>query len=91
MTRRSRLEICFDILAVINGGLNKPTLIMYKTNLSWSVLHDIFNTLINNGFIKEETRLSSKRYYVTVKGTNALSYYLKSLDGLSEVNEIFSK
>ncbi|MDQ1279161.1 MAG: 45 protein [Thermoproteota archaeon] len=90
MVRRSRLDTYFDILAVINRGIVKPTKIMYKTNLSWTVLQDMFNTLVNGGFIKEETMLTSKRYYVTDKGKNALSYHLKSLDGLSKADEIFS-
>ncbi|MDQ1281210.1 MAG: 45 protein [Thermoproteota archaeon] len=91
MVRRSRLEIYFDILAVVNKGIDKPTRIMYKTNLSWMVLQDIFITLIDSGFIKEETKMNTKRYYVTDKGKNALSYHLKSMDGLSKVEEIYSK
>ncbi len=91
MVRRSRLEIYFDILDVINRGIDKPTQIMYKTNLSWTVLQDMFETLSNGGFIKEETRLNSKRYYVTDKGKNALSYHLRSLDGLITEKEIFSR
>ncbi|MDQ1279177.1 MAG: 45 protein [Thermoproteota archaeon] len=91
MVRRSRLEIYFDILDVINRGIDKPTQIMYKTNLSWTVLQDMFETLANGGFIKEETKLNSKRYYVTDKGKSALSYHLRSLDGLIDVKEVFSK
>ena len=36
MVRRSRLEIFFDVLAIIARGVSKPTRIMYKTNLSWT-------------------------------------------------------
>ena len=91
MTRRSRLEIYFDILEVIERGVNKPTQIMYKTNLSWATLQDIFETLINGGFIAEELKKNTKRYQVTDKGRNALSYYLKSLDGLVKTKQIFSR
>ena len=89
MVRRSRLEIYFDILEVIDRGITKPTQIMYKTNLSWVTLQDIFDALIKGGFIREELKKNAKRYEVTDKGRTALSYYSKSLDGLVHSNQIF--
>ncbi|MDQ1279266.1 MAG: 45 protein [Thermoproteota archaeon] len=93
MSRRSRLEMYYDILMVIEKGVEEPTRIMYKTNLSWEVLQDLFDTLIEGGFIKEEVKINSGKniYRVTEKGRNSLSYYLKSLDGLVEVNQIISR
>ena len=91
MVRRSRLEIYFDILKVIDRGTHKPTRIMYKTNLSWTSLNEIFKTLIKGGFIREELRKKSKRYHITDKGKNALYYYLKSLDGLVKVTPRFGR
>jgi predicted transcriptional regulator len=90
MLRRSRLEIYFDILNTIEKGTVKPTRIMYKTNLSWETLQDMFDTLIKGGFIKEETKKNSKVYQVTEKGRNALVYYGKSLDGLVQAKQIIS-
>ena len=91
MTRRSRLEIYFDILDVIERGVTKPTQVMYNTNLSWATLQDIFETLIQGGFITEEMEKNAKRYLVTEKGRNALSYYLKSLNGLVDVKQVFTQ
>ena len=91
MVRRSRLEIYFDILEVINKGITKPTQIMYKTNLSWIVLQEMFETLMKGGFIREENEKSSQRYFVTEKGKNALSYHMKSLEGLVKTEPIFSR
>ena len=88
MVRRSRLEIYFDILDVISRGTTKPTRIMYKTNLSWITLQEMFEILIEGSFITEEKEKNSLRYYITEKGKNALSYHLKSLDGLVKVNKI---
>ena len=88
MVRRSRLEIYFDILDVISRGTSKPTRIMYKTNLSWITLQDMFKILIEGSFIREEKEKSSLRYYITEKGRNALSYHLKSLDGLVKIDKI---
>lgn len=82
MVRRSRLEIYFETLEVIGRGITKPTQIMYKTNLSWIVLQEVFETLINGGFINEANEKGSLRYYIADKGKNALSYHLKSLEGL---------
>ena len=82
MVRRSRLEIYFDVLKAIDKGTDKPTRIMYETNLSWTSLLSVFDALINSDFIRKEKKNSSKRYYITDKGRNALSYHLKSLEGL---------
>ena len=81
MVRRSRLEIYFDVLKVIDKGTNKPTRIMYETNLSWTSLCSVFDTLINSDFIREEKKRNSKRYHITEKGRNSLSYHMKSLEG----------
>ena len=89
MVRRSRLEIYFDILNVIENGVIKPTQIMYATNLSWANLQNIFNILIKSGFITEEMKKKTKRYQITEKGRKALSYYEKSLNGLVDVEQVF--
>ena len=82
MVRRSRLEIYFDVLKAIDKGTDKPTRIMYETNLSWTSVCSVFDALNNIDYIREEKRKTSKRYYITEKGRNALSYHLKSLEGL---------
>ena len=82
MTRRSRLDIYFDVLEVVERGVDIPTRIMYKTNLSWRVLKEIFSTLVSKGFLREEPVNKSKRYRITDKGINALSYHRRSLEGL---------
>ncbi|UCH37839.1 MAG: DUF4364 family protein [Candidatus Bathyarchaeota archaeon] len=82
MYRRSRLDIYFDILEVIQRGTQRPTRIMYKTNLSWTTLQEMFKTLIERGFIQIETEGKTKVYSVTEKGKRALSYHQKSLEGL---------
>ena len=83
MIRRSRLEIYFNILEVISRGVTKPTQIMYKTNLSWITLQEMFETLTSGNFIRAETEKGALRYYITDKGQNALAYHLKSIDGLA--------
>ncbi|MCK5402750.1 hypothetical protein KAI60_01430 [Candidatus Bathyarchaeota archaeon] len=87
MVRRSRLEIYFDVLKTIENGTEKPTRIMYETNLSWTSLISVFAALIDSDFIRAEKNKTSKRYFITAKGKNALSYHLKSLEGLTVVSE----
>ena len=93
MVRRSRLKIYFDVLNTIDNGTHKPTRIMYETNISWTCACSVFDALNNIDYIREEKTKTSKRYYITEKGRNALSYHLKSLEGLSliKINELEEK
>ena len=84
MGRRSRLEIYFEILEAILRGTEKPTRIMYKTNLSWITLQEIFEILMDGSFIEERMVKNAKRYYITEKGRSALAYHKRSLEGLIE-------
>ena len=64
---------------------------MYKTNLSWIALQEMFETLTRGGFVNEKMEKSALRYYITDKGQNALAYHLKSLDGLVDVKQVFAR
>ena len=81
------MEIYFDVLKTIENGTEKPTRIMYETNLSWTSLISVFAALIDSDFIRAEKNKTSNRYFITAKGKNALSYHLKSLEGLTVVSE----
>ena len=72
MVRRSRFDHYCDVLQVIELGVEKPTRIMYKANLTHKILQDIFATLVHNRFIREEISGAKKRYYLTRKGKNVL-------------------
>jgi predicted transcriptional regulator len=82
MGRRSRLELYFDVLKAIDNGTDKPTRIMYETNLSWTSLCSVFDALIDSDFIRTEKKKIKTRYFITEKGRNALSYHLKALEGI---------
>lgn len=72
MVRRSRFDHYCDVLQVIELGVEKPTRIMYKANLTYKMLQDIVTTLVHNRFIREESTGTKKRYYITRKGKNVL-------------------
>lgn len=91
MALRSRLESCFDILEAIERGVAKPKQIMRNTNLSWATLKEIFESLNEGSFIREEAEENTKRYQMTKKGRNALFYYLKSLNEPIDVEQFFNR
>ena len=82
LSRRSRLDIYFDVLELIGNGTDIPTRIIYETSLSWEVGSNVFDTLIRSGFIWEKKEKESVRYNLTTKGRNVLSYYWKALENL---------
>jgi len=75
MVKRSRLEIYLDVLEAVASGIEKPTRIMYATNLSWKPTQKIIEFLINQGLIKEFTVGKRRRYEITEKGLDVLKYF----------------
>jgi predicted transcriptional regulator len=88
MSKRSRLQIYFDVLEVVERGTSKPTQIMYGTNLSWNTLNKVLTVLITSQFLRQENTKTSKRFYITDKGKSALAYYQKSIEGLATVSSM---
>jgi len=80
--KRSRIRLCLDVLKVIGKGVEKPTNIMYKSNLSWITLTEILKLLESEGLVKCKTIGKRKRYKITRKGIDTLNYFRK-------VEEIF--
>ena len=73
--KRSKLEISLEVLRAIDKGQDKPTRIMYITNLSWIPLKKIFESLISQGLM-EETEIGRRRKYtITAKGKKVLRYF----------------
>lgn len=82
-TRRSRLELIFDILLAIQnrGGKIKPTHLMYKSNLSHKLLNTYLEELIQKELVKVEEEAQKKRkatlktVVITEKGLNFLAEF----------------
>lgn len=83
--KRNKLQIVYDILRVIRerNGRIKPTHILYKSNLSYQMMEEYLNELIEKGFILEVKNKESKSYAITEKGINYLNKY-------SVINEFVS-
>lgn len=73
--KRSKLEIYLDILRTIKRGVNKPTRIMYRTNLSWKPLQTILESMANQELIRPIEVNKRRKYAITQKGENALGYF----------------
>ena len=50
---RSRLEIYIELLSNIKRGVNKPTQIMYATNLSWYAFKRVMVKMLASGHVHE--------------------------------------
>jgi predicted transcriptional regulator len=88
--RRSRIETLFDILRAIDGGYEKPTHIMYRANLSWTVMQDCISSLVKKGLITDASDNGKKRYRLTEKGKRSIEEYQsirKNLDLISNTDE----
>ena len=81
MAKRSRLQMHLEVLRAIKDGTEKPTRIMYRTRLSWSILNDILSSSVRQGNIEAVDVTSGRRgradkaYRITQKGENALNYF----------------
>jgi len=91
--RRSKLDIVLSVLAAVREGNDKPTRIMYSTNLSWRPMRRILESLVNQGllaeFENEGSRRSKKIYEITEKGLGVLMYF-EGASELIDVEEIIS-
>ena len=80
--RRSELEIKMDVLRVASSGIDRPTQIMYKANLSWIALQSNLKSLVKSAFLREEDLGTRKRYELTQKGFELLSTFQKVVDAM---------
>ena len=87
-TRRSSFQIAVDVLTVISRGEERPTRIMYASNLSWNSLKGTLDTLVGKGYVDEVSmNQKQKRYSISSKGRDVLSYYTR-LESLVQVTAV---
>ena len=86
-SRRSRLDIILNILTAVKEGVDKPTRIMYATNLSWKPTQNILETLRRQGLLSniggDEGKRTKVRYQLTEKGMDVIRYFDKAKDLLA--------
>jgi predicted transcriptional regulator len=69
------MQVELDILRVINEGIDRPTRIMYRTNLSWSVMQSFLTILESRGLVQIKKENGRTIYSLTDKGNNLLLTY----------------
>jgi len=76
------------------NGVDKPTRIMYATNMSWAPTQKMLSSLVEQDLIEvrmnTESRQSKRRYVITDKGVNVFYYFEKvkdilNLEGIYEI------
>lgn len=90
MSKRNRIEIINDILAsIMEKGEIKPTHLLYKSNLSHTLLKVYLQELMEKDMIKEVKEVTKKReqsyYTLTEKGSKFLEKFKK----MKEFEETF--
>jgi predicted transcriptional regulator/putative methionine-R-sulfoxide reductase with GAF domain len=79
VSTRSNLELCMDVLSVVEGGECVKTRIFNEVNVSWSPGVRVLRDLISRGFVNMEP-LSDFRdaYRITELGSKTLIEYKKA-------------
>ncbi len=78
MIRRSKIQIYYDILRVIQRETEaRPTHVLYKANLSYERSKKYLDQLIEEGFIGKIEKKGSMRYILTEKGHKFISEFIK--------------
>lgn len=90
-SRRSKLEIVLCVLSTVRDGVDKPTRIMYASNLSWKPTQKVLSNLVEQGLLNvsrsTEGKRSRRRYEITEKGLNVLRYF-NNARGLIDIEAI---
>ena len=76
------METYCDIIKAIGRGAEKPTHIMYRANLSWTVMQTYIKSLEIQGLILGRDVEGKRLYQLTEKGFGLLRQYLSIKDDL---------
>jgi len=75
---RSGIELRGDVLRQIRNGVDTPTRISYSVNCNWQHLCFFLSEFVDQGLVvclvEGETLRKKKRYIITLKGEEFLSY-----------------
>lgn len=77
------METYCDILKAIAAGAEKPTHVMYKANLSWTVMQSYLKSLESRGLVMAQETEGKKTYRLSDKGFQLLRQFMSIRDDLS--------
>jgi predicted transcriptional regulator len=87
LNRRSRLETYCDILRAIGAGAEKPTHIMYKANLAWTVMQGYIKALEVQGLVLSTNDEGKRLYHLSDKGYQLLNQFVSIREDLNLTTE----
>ena len=70
------METYCDIVKAIGAGAEKPTHIMYRANLSWTVMQGYIKDLETQGLVVSQDSDGKRLYKLTEKGFMLLKQYV---------------
>jgi predicted transcriptional regulator len=82
LNRRSKMETYCDIVKAIGAGAEKPTHIMYRANLSWTVMQGYIKDLEAQGLVVSQESDGKRLYKLTEKGFLLLKQYVSIKEDL---------
>ncbi len=77
------METYCDILRAIGAGAEKPTHILYKANLSWTVMQGYIRALEAQGLVTSQDEEGKRLYHLTDKGYQLLNQFLSIREDLN--------
>ena len=77
------METCSDILRAIGAGAEKPTHIMYKANLSWTVMQHYMKSLEAQNLIIATNEQGKRLYHLSDKGFQLLKQFMTIREDLN--------
>jgi predicted transcriptional regulator len=81
------METFCDILKAIGAGAEKPTHIMYKANLSWTVMQSYIRSLEAQGLVIPTMDDEKKTYHLSDKGFQLLNQFVSIREDLNLQSE----
>ena len=76
------METYCDIVKAIGAGAEKPTHIMYKANLSWTVMQSYIKDLEEQGLIFSSDSDGKRLYKLSERGFTLLKQYISIKEDL---------
>jgi predicted transcriptional regulator len=82
------METYCDIVKAIGAGAEKPTHIMYRANLSWTVMQGYIKDLEAQGLVASQEADGKRLYKLTEKGFLLLKQYVSIKEDLKLLPEV---
>ena len=88
--RRSRLELCLDVLRLINDGVKTPDEMTEAMGIPSDQMHHIIISVVSQGLVRELDKGSDQPrrcYEITRKGENVLRYF-SQVEYIEEISNV---